>query len=134
MATGPAPRRIRGAARAAKTTGSITRADLCEAVHAELGLARSESSDLVEQVLDQICDTLTAGINVKVSSFGSFVLREKGLRIGRNPKTGEEVPIAPRTVLTFRPSQLLRARINGGVDPGPEPDDVVDDLADADGE
>lgn len=117
------PRRVRGAARAAKTTGSITRADLCEAVHSELGLPRSESSDLVEQVLDQICTRLIAGTNVKVASFGSFVLRAKGLRIGRNPKTGEEVPIAPRTVLTFRSSQLLRARINGGVDPGPEPDD-----------
>ena len=117
------PRRVRGAARAAKTSGSITRADLCEAVHSELGLARSESSDLVEQVLEQICATLVAGTNVKASSFGSFVLRKKGLRIGRNPKTGEEVPIEPRTVLTFRPSQLLRARINGGVDPGPEIDD-----------
>ncbi len=120
---GTTPRRVRGAARATKTSGSITRADLCEAVHAELGLARSELSDLVEQVLDQICDTLVAGTNVKVSSFGSFVLRKKGLRIGRNPKTGQEVPIEPRTVLTFRPSQLLRARINGGIDPGPEPDE-----------
>ncbi len=119
-----APRRVRGAARAAKTSGSITRADLCEAVHAELGLARSESSDLVEQVLDQISATLIAGTNVKVSSFGSFVLRHKGLRVGRNPKTGEEVPIAPRTVMTFRPSQILRARINGGVDPGPEAEDA----------
>ena len=119
-----AHRRVRGAARAAKTSGSITRADLCEAVHAELGLARSESSDLVEQVLDQISATLIAGTNVKVSSFGSFVLRHKGLRVGRNHKTGEEVPIAPRTVMTFRPSQILRARINGGVDPGPEADDA----------
>ncbi len=116
-------RRVRGAARATKTTGSITRADLCEAVHQELGLARSESSDLVEQVLEQISATLVTGTNVKVSSFGSFVLRQKGLRIGRNPKTGEEVPIHPRTVLTFRPSQLLRARINGGVDPGADADD-----------
>ncbi len=118
------PRRLRGAARAAKTSGSITRADLCEAVHSQLGLPRSELSDLVEQVLDQICTTLVAGTTVKVSSFGSFVLRQKGLRIGRNPKTGQEVPIEPRTVLTFRPSQILRARINGGVDPGPEPDDA----------
>ncbi len=116
--------RIRGAARAKATTGSITRADLCEAVHRELGLARSESSDLVEQVLDHICATLVGGSNVKVSSFGSFVLRNKGQRIGRNPKTGQEVPIEPRTVLTFRPSQLLRARINGGVDPGPDAGDA----------
>lgn len=123
MAADTTARRVRGAARAAKTSGSITRADLCEAVHTQLGLARSESSDLVEQVLGQICDTLVAGTNVKVSSFGSFVLRRKGLRIGRNPKTGKEVPIEPRTVLTFRPSHLLRVRINGGVDPGPEADD-----------
>ena len=116
--------RVRGAARAKAMTGSVTRADLCEAVHRELGLARSESSDLVEQVLNQICTTLVGGTNVKVSSFGSFVLRNKGQRIGRNPKTGEEVPIEPRTVLTFRPSQLLRAQINGGVDPGPEAGDT----------
>lgn len=118
--------RIRGAARAKSTAGSVTRADLCEAVHREIGLSRSESSDLVEQVLDQVCATLVTGTNVKVSSFGSFVLRNKGQRIGRNPKTGQEVPIEPRTVLTFRPSQLLRARINGGVDPGPEVDGIDD--------
>ncbi len=98
----------------AKKRGSLTRADLCEAVHREIGLSRAESSMLVEQVLDQICNTLIGGENVKISSFGSFVLRNKGQRIGRNPKTGEEVPIAPRTVLTFRPSQLLRERINAG--------------------
>ncbi|MGI4878744.1 MAG: integration host factor subunit alpha [Janthinobacterium lividum] len=99
----------------AAATGSITRADLCEAVHKEIGLSRAESSGLVEQVLDEICRTLVSGDNVKVSSFGSFVLRNKGQRIGRNPKTGQEVPIEPRTVLTFRPSQLLRERINDGV-------------------
>ena len=98
----------------AKKQGSLTRADLCEAVHREIGLSRAESSTLVEQVLDHICDTLVSGDNVKISSFGSFVLRNKGQRIGRNPKTGEEVPIEPRTVLTFRPSQLLRERINAG--------------------
>ena len=94
--------------------GSLTRADLCEAVHREIGLSRAESSTLVEQVLGHIGDTLVAGENVKISSFGSFILRNKGQRIGRNPKTGEEVPIEPRTVLTFRPSQLLRERINAG--------------------
>lgn len=115
-----AVRRVRGTARAKVATGSVTRSDLCEAVHREIGLSRAESSELVETVLDEICATLVAGTNVKVSSFGSFVLRNKGQRIGRNPKTGQEVPIEPRTVLTFRPSQLLRMRINGGVDPGPE--------------
>ena len=99
-------------ASAAKKPGSLTRADLCEAVHREIGLSRAESSTLVEQVLDHICETLVGGENVKISSFGSFVLRNKGQRIGRNPKTGEEVPIEPRTVLTFRPSQLLREQIN----------------------
>lgn len=102
---------VRGARPAGQ--GTLTRADLCEAVHREIGLSRAESSDLVEGVLDHICDTLVAGDNVKISSFGSFVLRNKGQRIGRNPKTGQEVPIEPRTVLTFRPSQLLRERING---------------------
>ena len=101
-------------ASAAKKPSSLTRADLCEAVHREIGLSRAESSTLVEQVLDHICSTLVGGDNVKISSFGSFVLRNKGQRIGRNPKTGEEVPIEPRTVLTFRPSQLLRERINAG--------------------
>ena len=98
--------------------GTVTRADLCEAVHREIGLSRSESANLVEGVLDHICETLVGGVNVKISSFGSFVLRNKGQRIGRNPKTGDEVPIEPRTVLTFRPSQLLRERINGIVTNG----------------
>ncbi len=93
---------------------SMTRADLCEAVHQEIGLSRAESSMLVETLLSHIGDTLVGGDNVKISSFGSFVLRQKGLRVGRNPKTGEEVPIEPRTVLTFRPSQLLREQINAG--------------------
>ncbi len=92
--------------------GSLTRAELADAVHREIGLSRAESATLVENVLDSIADSLLAGDNVKISSFGSFVLRSKGLRIGRNPKTGVEVPIEPRTVLTFRPSQLLRQAIN----------------------
>ncbi len=92
--------------------GSLTRADLADAVHNEIGLSRAESAALVESVLDKISDALVTGDNVKISSFGSFVLRKKGLRIGRNPKTGVEVPIEPRTVLTFRPSQLLREAIN----------------------
>jgi integration host factor subunit alpha len=93
---------------------TLTRADLSEAVHNEIGLSRADSSHLVEQVLDTICGALVDGQNVKISSFGTFVLRQKGERIGRNPKTGEEVPIEPRRVLTFRPSQLMRDRINAG--------------------
>ena len=91
---------------------SLTRADLTDAVHNQIGLSRAESAQLVETVLDRISDALVKGGNVKISSFGSFVLRKKGLRVGRNPKTGVEVPIEPRTVLTFRPSQLLREAIN----------------------
>jgi len=77
-----------------------------------VGLSRNESSDLVETVLDEIASTLTNGDNVKISSFGSFIVRDKGGRIGRNPKTGEEVPIEPRRVLVFRPSQVLKDRVS----------------------
>ena len=92
---------------------TITRADLCEAVYRKLGLSRSESSELVETVLGEICDTLAKGETVKLSSFGSFIVRVKAERIGRNPKTGIEVPITPRRVLVFKPSNVMRSRING---------------------
>jgi len=92
---------------------TVTRAQLGEAVYQEVGLSRNESADLLETVLSYISDTLTAGESVKISSFGSFSVRQKGERIGRNPKTGEEVPIRPRKVLVFRASQLLKARIRG---------------------
>jgi integration host factor subunit alpha len=98
---------------AAKAVPTLTRADLSDALHGNIGLSRAESGDLVESVLAAISSALLSGQNVKLSSFGSFMLRKKGLRVGRNPKTGVEVPIAPRTVLTFRPSQLLRQHING---------------------
>ena len=75
-------------------------------------MSRNESADLVESILDEISDSLVAGENVKISSFGSFVVRQKGGRVGRNPKTGEEVPIDPRRVLVFRPSQVLKERIS----------------------
>lgn len=91
---------------------TITRADLAEAVYEEVGLSRNESSDLVEAVLDEVSDTLIKGENVKISSFGSFSIREKGERIGRNPKTGVEVPILPRKVVVFRASHVLKDRIN----------------------
>jgi integration host factor subunit alpha len=96
---------------------TITRADLCEAVYQKLGLSRAESSELVETVLKEISDTLVTGETVKLSSFGSFLVREKGERIGRNPKTGVEVPITPRRVLVFKPSNVMKARINGEDDP-----------------
>lgn len=91
---------------------TITRAQLTEAIYQEVGLSRNESADLLESVLDMIADTLAEDETVKISSFGSFSVRSKGQRIGRNPKTGEEVPILPRKVLVFRPSQVLKARIN----------------------
>ncbi|MEN2748821.1 integration host factor subunit alpha [Sphingomonas sp. T9W2] len=91
--------------------GTLTRADLAEEMHREIGLSRADSARVVEQILDHMCEALAAGENVKISGFGSFVLRDKGERIGRNPKTGIEVPIAPRRVLTFRASQMMRDRI-----------------------
>ena len=97
---------------------TITRAQLSEAVYQEVGLSRNESADLVETVLRQVSDALSRGETVKISSFGSFSIRQKGRRIGRNPKTGEEVPILPRRVLVFRPSQVLKNRINGHRRPG----------------
>ena len=92
---------------------TMTRADLAESVYEQVGLSRNESSDLVEVVLDEIMNALIAGDNVKLSSFGSFSVREKGERIGRNPKTGVEVPILPRKVLVFRASHVLKDKING---------------------
>ena len=92
---------------------TITRADLAEAVYGRLGLSRTESAALVERVLSEICDCLERNETVKLSSFGSFVVREKGERVGRNPKTGVEVPITPRRVMVFKASNVLKARING---------------------
>lgn len=91
---------------------TITRAQLSEAVYQEVGLSRNESADLLESVLKLMTDALAGGQTVKISSFGSFSVRKKGQRIGRNPKTGEEVPILPRKVLVFRPSQVMKTRIN----------------------
>jgi integration host factor subunit alpha len=93
-------------------TKTITRADLTEAVYQEVGLSRNESAQLVESVLEEISACLTTGESVKVSSFGSFSVRHKRARMGRNPKTGEEVPINPRRVLVFRPSHVLKEQIN----------------------
>lgn len=91
---------------------TVTRAQLTEAVYQEVGLSRNESADLVESILGEVSNALARGEMVKISSFGSFAVRQKGRRIGRNPKTGEEVPILPRRVLVFRPSHVLKNRIN----------------------
>ena len=94
------------------TEKTVTRAELSEAVYQEVGLSRSESSELVESVLEEISTALVRGEAVKLSSFGSFSVRDKGQRIGRNPKTGEEVPILARRVLVFRASHVLKDKIN----------------------
>ncbi len=94
--------------------GTLTRADLADVVHGEIGLSRAESASIVERILHHMCASLSEGQNVKISGFGSFILRDKGERVGRNPKTGVEVPIAPRRVLTFRASQIMRERIIDG--------------------
>ena len=90
---------------------TITRADLAESVYRKVGLSRTESAQLVEMVLDEICDAVVRGETVKLSSFATFQVREKNEHIGRNPKTGEEVPILPRKVMTFKASNVLKSRI-----------------------
>ena len=104
------------------TGKTVTRVDLCEAVYQKVGLSRTESSAFVELVLKEITDCLEKGETVKLSSFGTFAVRQKSQRMGRNPKTGDEVPIAPRRVLVFRPSHVLKAVINGQT-PLPEAED-----------
>jgi integration host factor subunit alpha len=101
---------------------TVTRAQLAESVYEQVGLSRNESAQLLETVLELIAGALESGESVKISSFGTFAVRQKGRRIGRNPKTGVEVPILPRKVLVFRPSQVLKARING--QPVPAGDDA----------
>jgi integration host factor subunit alpha len=102
---------VRGDVMSEKT---LTRMDLSEAVFREVGLSRNESSNLVEAVLQYVSDALASGQTVKISSFGTFSVREKAARVGRNPKTGDEVPIHPRRVLTFRPSHLMKDRVAAG--------------------
>ena len=92
---------------------TVTRAHLAESVYQEVGLSRSESAGLVDAILGEISDSLLSEGSVKISSFGTFAVRQKGRRVGRNPKTGQEVPILPRRVLVFRASQVLKERING---------------------
>lgn len=95
---------------------TVTRADLAEAVFEKLGLSRHESAELVEAVLDEISECVIRGETAKISSFGSFIVRSKGERVGRNPKTGVEVPITPRRVVVFKPSHVMKMKINGESD------------------
>jgi integration host factor subunit alpha len=97
---------------------TVTRAHLAETIYAQIGLSRNESADLLEALLERIAAALETGGSVKISGFGTFSVRQKGRRIGRNPKTGVEVPIMPRRVLVFRPSQVLKAHVNGTAVPG----------------
>ena len=92
---------------------TVTRAQLAETIYAQVGLSRNDSAELLETVLERMSLALESGEAVKLSGFGTFSVRQKGRRIGRNPKTGIEVPILPRRVLTFRPSQVLKAQVNG---------------------
>src|ERR1700685_3764300 len=101
---------------------TVTRAHLAETIYTQVGLSRNESADLLGTVLERISMALESGGTVKISGFGTFSVRQKGRRIGRNPKTGQEVPIMPRRVLVYRPSNVLKARVNGTT-PGTEDDE-----------
>jgi integration host factor subunit alpha len=101
---------------------TITRAHIAEMIYTQVGLSRNESADLLESVVDRVVNRLENGESVKISGFGTFSVRQKGRRIGRNPKTGEEAPILPRRVLVFRPSHVLKAQVNGQA-PGQDDDE-----------
>ena len=92
---------------------TITRVSITEAIYEEIGLSRKDSGDVLDMVIEEIKTELANGNDVKISSFGTFALRKKNARIGRNPKTGETAPITPRTVISFKPSQILRKAVNG---------------------
>ena len=92
---------------------TINRADMSEAIHREIGLSRSDAASLLEQVLDLMREALWSGEDVKIAGFGTFKLRDKPLRVGRNPTSGVIVPIEPRRVVTFQPSQKLRIDVSG---------------------
>lgn len=94
-----------------RSIGTLTRADLAESINRRVGLSRADSLEMVEAILRHMCEALADGQNVKISGFGTFLLRDKAERVGRNPKTGIEVPITPRRVLSFRASQMLKDRI-----------------------
>lgn len=94
-----------------RSVGTLTRTDLAESINRKVGLSRVDSLNMVEAILRHMCDALANGENVKISGFGTFLLRDKAERVGRNPKTGIEVPITPRRVMTFRASQMLKERI-----------------------
>ena len=108
---------------------TVTRSQLSEAVYQEVGLSRNESAELVEAVLEEICEAIVRGETVKLSSFATFHVRDKNERVGRNPKTGEEVPILPRRVLVFRASHVLKNRINVGTEQASNQPDAPSGVA-----
>jgi integration host factor subunit alpha len=93
--------------------GTMTKAEIIEAIYTKVGLSKKESADLVEMIFETMKDNLSKGQKIKISGFGNFVVREKRARMGRNPQTGESMEISARRVLTFRPSQVLKADLNG---------------------
>jgi integration host factor subunit alpha len=109
----------------------MTKADLVEAIHTRVGFSKKESADIVEMVFDTIKETLEKGEKIKISGFGNFEVRDKRSRVGRNPQTGEVIEISARRVLTFKPSQVLRSVLNGGVIDGLGEGAEVDDGDDA---
>lgn len=98
---------------------ALTKADIVESLYEKVGFSKKEAADLVELVFDELKNTLGSGNKIKISGFGNFVVREKRSRIGRNPQTGESIEISARKVLTFRPSQVLRAEVNASLEGKP---------------
>jgi integration host factor subunit alpha len=113
---------------------TMTKADIVEKVYEKIGFSKKESSELVELVFDTMKDVLQVGEKIKISGFGNFVVRQKKERIGRNPQTGSQITISARKVLTFRPSQVLKAVLNGEDITGLTDDDDDDDNGDMDAE
>src|SRR5690606_34763771 len=103
----------------------MTKADIVEALYEKIGFSKKEAADLVELVFNTIKDTLSKGSKIKISGFGNFVVREKRARVGRNPQTGESIEITARRVLTFRPSQVLRAEVNASLQGKPITPDTI---------
>ncbi|ACT59077.1 integration host factor subunit alpha [Hirschia baltica] len=97
------------------TEKTITRADIVDKLVSEVGLTRQDSSDYLERVLEMVCEELVADNSVKLARFGNFVVRRKNARVGRNPKTGKEAPITARRVVTFKPSPLMRRRVEAAL-------------------
>ena len=98
---------------------AMTKADIVEALYTKVGFSKKEAADLVELVFDTLKQQLSEGQKIKISGFGNFVVRDKNKRVGRNPQTGESIEISARRVLTFRPSQVLRAEVNATLDGKP---------------